>query len=304
MKCSKGPLSTTMIEVFGKEIAIKTHGCNVMSEPGLPIIPSVNLFVKVTKGCNARCLFCSNANSSEAPQTFDIEKLIAIINELRAKGVCVNRINITGGEPSVVPQLVYKILDRVEEERMEDIHLHLNTNGLLPQSQHLMRHPRWDSISLSLHHYDVGKLSELYHCHISGQALQFDGIDVRKLNSSCNLIKGYIDNADEAQRMLDFNLDIGIPRIGFVALMKVNDYCRDHFVDLEDIHIESIPHVYFTKSMNRAQDCKCSNYLYNRDLKILEIYMRNYANPLYCESSLVYDGEYLRQGFHKDNIIY
>ena len=73
---------------------------------------------------------------------------------------------------------------------------------------------------------------------------------------------------------------------------------------LEDIHLESIPHVYFTKSMNRGSDCKCSNYLYNRDLKILEIYMRNYANPNYCESSLVYDGEYLRQGFHQDNIIY
>ena len=111
-------------------------------------------------------------------------------------------------------------------------------------------------------------------------------------------------NAGHSLQSDFFNLDLGIPRIGFVALMKVNDYCREHFVDLEDIHLDSIPHVYFTKSMNRGSDCKCSNYLYNRDLKILEIYMRNYANPNYCESSLVYDGEYLRQGFHQDNIIY
>ena len=182
--------------------------------------------------------------------------------------------------------------------------MHLNTNGLLPQSQELMRHPRWDSISMSLHHYDIARLSELYGCRIPNGAFYFDGINLQKVNSSCNLVKGYIDNAEEAHKMLDFNLDLGIPRIGFVALMKVNDYCREHFVDLEDIHLESIPHVYFTKSMNRGSDCKCSNYLYNRDLKILEIYMRNYANPNYCESSLVYDGEYLRQGFHQDNIIY
>ena len=290
--------------IFGKEIAIKSHGCNIMGEPGQRIIPSVNLFVKVTKGCNAHCLFCSNADSIGASVTFNIPKLTNIIKELKGKGVCVNRINITGGEPSVVSPLVYKILDAVEKNGFDDIHLHLNTNGLLLQSQELMRHPRWDSISMSLHHYDTARLSELYGCRIPESALDFEDIDLQKVNSSCNLVKGYIDNAEEAHKMLDFNLDLGIPRIGFVALMKVNDYCREHFVDLEDIHLDSIPHVYFTKSMNRGSDCKCSNFLYNRDLKILEIYMRNYANPNYCESSLVYDGEYLRQGFHQNNIIY
>lgn len=275
-----------------------------MDEPGQRIAPSVNLFVKVTKGCNAHCKFCSNANSTDASSVFNIPKLITVIKELKGNGICINRINITGGEPSVVSPLVYKILDTVEENSFDDIHLHLNTNGLLPQSQEMMRHPRWDSISMSLHHYDVSKLSELYGCRIPEKAFDFEGIDLQKVNSSCNLVKGYIDNAEEAHKMLDFNLDLGIPRVGFVALMKVNDYCWEHFVDLEDIHLDSIPHVYFTKSMNRGSDCKCSNYLYNRDLKILEIYMRNYANPYYCESSLVYDGEYLRQGFHQDNILY
>lgn len=290
--------------IFEKEIAIKSHGCNVMDEPGQRIVPSVNLFVKVTKGCNAHCQFCSNANSTNASSAFNIPKLINVIKELKGKGICVNRINITGGEPSVVSPLVCKILDNIEENGFDDVHLHLNTNGILPQSQELMRHHRWDSISMSLHHYDTAKLSELYGCRISESAFDFEGIDLQKVNSSCNLVKGYIDNAEEAHKMLDFNLDLGIPRIGFVALMKVNDYCREHFVDLEDIHLDSIPHVYFTKSMNRGSDCKCSNYLYNRDLKILEIYMRNIANPNYCESSLVYDGEYLKQGFHQNNIIF
>lgn len=275
-----------------------------MDEPGQKIIPSVNLFVKVTNGCNARCPFCSSAVSNVASSSFNISKLIAIIHELRDKHIYINRINITGGEPSIVSPLVNRILSSIETEMFDDIHLHLNTNGILPQSQELMRHPRWDSISMSLHYYDTTKLSKLYGCHISESAFNFEGIDIQKLNSSCNLIKGYIDNSEEVHKMLDFNIDIGIPRIGFVALMKLNNYCREHFVDLEDIQIETIPHVYFTKSMNRGSNCKCSNYLYNRNLKILEIYMRNYANPYYCESSLVYDGEFLRQGFLQDNIIY
>ena len=292
------------MEAFGKEIQIKRFSCNCLDEPGQPVEPSVNLFVKVTKSCNARCLFCSNADSLLPTAPFNIPKLLEIIRGLKAAGISVNRVNVTGGEPSVVSALVEEILKKMDGSDFSDLHLHLNTNVLLPQSQMLMRHPRWNSISMSLHHYNLSKLSELYGCKISDKAFCFEGIDMQRLNASCNLIKGYVDSPEEASKMLDFALELGLPRIGFVALMKVNDFCQNHFVDLEDIRLDTIPHVYFTKSMDRGDACKCSNYLYNKDLKILEIYMRNYANPRYCESSLVYDGEYLRQGFHQNNIIY
>lgn len=293
-----------LMEAFGTVIQIKRFGCNCLDEPGRPVEPSVNLFVKVTKGCNAHCLFCSNRGATAPSTPFDVPKLLAIIRELMDSGIAVNRVNITGGEPSVVTPLVEEILHQMDAPEFSGIHLHLNTNGLLPQSQMLMRHPRWNSVSMSLHHYSLSKLMELYGCEIPSAALRFEGIDRQRLNASCNLIKGYIDRPEEASKMLDFALELGLPRIGFVALMKVNDYCLEHFVDLEDIHLDTIPHVYFTQSMDRGDDCKCSNYLYNKDLKILEVYMRNYANPQYCESSLVYDGEYLRQGFHQNNILY
>ena len=293
-----------LVDFYGKQIAVKEFDCSLGTLNPERISPFVNLFVKVTNGCNARCLFCSNADAKPTDKTFDIDKLEDIVLKLKEQSIKVNRLNITGGEPSVVSPLVENILQRMEGKVFDDIHLHLNTNGLLPQSQELMRHPRWDSISMSLHHYDIDKLSELYGCKIHEDAFKFEEVNKQKLNVSCNLIKGYIDNPEEAHKMLDFALELGIPRIGFVALMKVNDYCKERFIDLEDIHIDTIPHVYFTKSMNRGNDCKCSNYLYNKDLKILEIYMRNYANPQYCESSLMFDGEYLRQGFHDNNIIY
>lgn len=292
------------IDFCGKKIAIKEFDCSLGTLNPERISPFVNLFVKVTNGCNAHCLFCSNAGTIPTSKPFDIAKLEDIILKLKERGIKVNRLNITGGEPAVASSLVEQILQCMDRNGFDDIHTHLNTNGLLPQSKELMRHPRWDSISMSLHHYEIDKLSELYGCKISEDAFTFEGINKQILNVSCNLIKGYIDNPEEAKKMLDFALDLGIPRIGFVALMKVNDYCKEHFIDLEDIHIDTIPHVYFTKSMSRGTNCKCSNYLYNRSLKILEIYMRNYANPQYCESSLVYDGEYLRQGFHENNIIY
>ena len=291
------------VVIFGKEIAVKQFGCNQSDVLGDEIPSSVNIFVKVTKGCNAKCLFCANADAKDTNEKFNLPKLLAIIQEFQNKDIIVNRINITGGEPSLVPNLVQSILKECNSNIYKDIHLHLNTNGLFRQSQELMRNPRWNSISVSLHHYDLAKLSELYGAAIPETALAFERIDTNKVNVSCNLIKGYIDCAEEVHKMLDFTLELGIPRIGFVSLMKVNDYCRSHYVDFEDIHLDLIPHVYFTKSMNRGKDCKCSNFLYNKGLKILEIYTRNYMNPYYCESALVYDGEFLRQGFHEDNII-
>lgn len=293
-----------LADFWGRKIEVKEFDCQLGTLKAERIAPFVNLFVKVTNDCNASCIFCSNAGAMPSSKPFDINKLVDIILKLKDSGIKVNRVNITGGEPAIVSPLVVEILHKMEKHKFNDIHLHLNTNGLLRESQQLMTHQRWDSISMSLHHYDPNKLSELYGCHIPDDAFALEGIDKQKLNASCNLVKGYIDNVQEAAKMLDFVLSLGIPRIGFVALMKVNDYCREHFVDLEEIHLDEIPHVYFTKSMNRGKDCKCSNYLYNKNLKILEIYIRNYANPQYCESSLVYDGEYLRQGFHKNNIIY
>lgn len=292
-----------LIPLFGKTIQIKSKGCAIGSSYPRPIVPSVNLFVKVTNACNARCRFCSNADKTNDKQDFDLSKLLDIIRELQGNKILVNRINVTGGEPSVVSVLVDKILSSLKAAEFNDIHIHLNTNGLLPDSKELMKHPRWDSISISLHHYNKKRLSDIYGIHISETAFEFTGIDLDKVNASCNLVKGYIDNTEEVEKMMQFAIELGLPRLGFVALMKVSDYCIKHFIDFTEIDFAQIPHLYFTESRYRGNDCKCSNYLYNHEGKILEIYMRNYANYKYCESSLLYDGKYLRQGFHDDNII-
>ena len=292
------------VRLFGHSISIKSQGCNYGSQPPAWIPPAVNLFVKVTNGCNAHCAFCSNAGCGSINAYFDYDKLWSVVDELRANKILVNRINITGGEPATVPDKVNRILEQASVKQYEDIHLHLNTNGLIPASQSLMHHHRWNSISMSLHHYDKDTLSVIYGTKIPEDAFCFNGVNMDIVNASCNLIRGYVDNPTEVENILRFAISLGLPRLGFVALMKVNDYSREHYVDFDEINFEAIPHLYFTESRNRGADCKCSNYLYNHNGRILEVYMRNYVNPNYCESSLMFDGQYLRQGFHDDNILY
>lgn len=292
------------VKLFDKHISIKDKGCMYGSLSASHIPPTVNLFVKVTNGCNAHCAFCSNGGCVGENVEFDHNKLWHIVDELQLNGIFVNRINITGGEPATVPLIVNCILERASAEKYKRIHLHLNTNGLLPASQVLMQNPRWDSISVSLHHYDPVVLSEIYGTKIPNTAFSFEDVNKDIINASCNLIRGYVDCNAEVEKMLKFTISLGLPRLGFVALMRVNDYCRERYVDFDEINFTNIPHLYFTESRNRGADCKCSNYLYNHNGRILEVYMRNYSNPNYCESSLLYDGRYLRQGFHDDNIIY
>ena len=291
-------------EIFGKHIQLKSMSCAYGHCQPRPIPKAVNLFVKVTDYCNAHCAFCSNGGPHKDMAKFNHVKLWEVVDELRNNGIIINRINITGGEPSICPDTVNHILGTASLDQYHNIHLHLNTNGLLPASQEMMQHTRWNSISMSLHHYDRNKLSEIYGVYISEKAFAFEDINLEKVNASCNLIRGYIDNPVEVEKVMKFAVSLRLPRLGFVALMNANDYCSEHYVDFDDIDFATIPHLYFTESRNRGADCKCSNYLYNHDGKILEVYMRNYANPHYCESSLMYDGQYLRQGFHDDNIIY
>lgn len=233
-----------MATLFGKEVLIKSLGCNRLNIPGQPIMPGVMLFVKTTNACNAHCLFCSNAGCKEVP-VFNADKLLEVIDEIERQHLLVTRINFTGGEPSIVAdKVVLPLLERLSADAYKHLWLHLNTNGVLPRSQALMRHPRWNSISVSLHHYDRQRLTGLYGLKQMLAEPCFDGIDKDKvvLNASCNLIKGYIDNAKEVRKMMDYALTLGLRTMGFVSLMEVNDFCRKHFVDFSSIYWDQIPH--------------------------------------------------------------
>ena len=72
----------TEYQLFGRNILIKRVGCGNGDSMGAPIPPSLNLFVKVTNGCNANCLFCSNAGHTQERHQFDVDKLFACIDEI------------------------------------------------------------------------------------------------------------------------------------------------------------------------------------------------------------------------------
>lgn len=106
------------VSIFGHEISVKTTDCCHGDTPGSRVPPAVNLFVKVTDGCNARCLFCSNAGAPHTTGPFDTAKLFSVVDELQRNRIIINRFNITGGEPAVVAPLVEELLQELSKAGM------------------------------------------------------------------------------------------------------------------------------------------------------------------------------------------
>lgn len=301
------------MQLFGKEIVLADKLCtrlpilsSMNSYLGLLNKPFINLYVKIADGCNAHCPFCCNGLEHNASFfSFDVDKLFDVIHEIVSNGIKLNRISITGGEPSLYPEIALDLLQRISKcEDCTFTQVQLNTNGLNKDSLILMYHPRLDVVSLSMHHYEQEKLSELY-----GRCIDFNPLTetrdiANKLNISCNLIKGYIDSAEEVERMIHYADKNGVKTLGFVSLMQKNQYCEERFVDFRKIDLPSIPSLILSSERAVQNICSCSNYLYSGKNNPIDVYFRINESPMFCGSSLLYDGEHLRQGFNNDNIIF
>lgn len=293
------------MQLFGKDIVLADRICMRVHNP-LAVVPFVNLYVKITDGCNALCPFCCNGNVHAASShSFNTDKLFDIIYEIADRGIKLNRISLTGGEPSLCTNTVIDLLHRISaSEGCAFTQVQLNTNGLTKESITLMHHPRLDSISLSLHHYDRDKLEELFGCRITFNPLEEIRHIANKLNVSCNLIKGYIDSSNEIEKMIQYADSFGVKTVGFVSLMRKNRYCEERFIDFRKIDLSTIPSLILSNERALLNICGCKNYLYTGKSNPIDVYFRINENPTYCGSSLLFDGEYLRQGFNNDNIIY
>lgn len=294
--------------LFSKDIDVWSRSCVDRGFQAAEPKPFVNLYIRITDGCNASCAFCCNGGS-HLPLPFNLEKFRVVLDEIGKSGIRLNRISLTGGEPATRPKVVLAVVDMIEHHSAcHFASLQLHTNGLLDVSRHLMSLSRIDSLSLSCHHYDLERLSELYGVNVRKDIFEYPPIVKRKLNLSCNLIKGYIDSVTEVEKMITFGTEMGFSSIGFVGLMRLNKYTSENFVDPWSIDFSSIgsliPIQERTHESNCGKHCRCRNYSYTGGQRPADVYIRQTIDTSYCGSALLFDGQYLRQGFGTDNIIY
>lgn len=287
-------------ELFGHKINLRSEHCSKNKEvPAKIDQPYINLYVQMTKACNATCKFCA---FKDQHQEFDFEKLQLILRYIDID-IKINKVSFTGGEPTTQWD---KLLDcLIYTKTLDDtIFTVVNTNGL--RLDKLNKYQEYiDSIALSRHHYNDTVNNEILGFKAPSTEYINSLKHKDKIHLSCNLIKDYIDNTEEVINYLEFASQIGVLDVGFVSLMKVNDYCKEHHIDFNSLDFKDYKNIFINREWNNKEMCRCRNYLYASTTtdEIVKVYSRYYADRNNCESQLVYDGQYLRDGFNRRIIL-
>jgi len=286
--------------LFEKNVNLKTHFCTLNGENPVSIKnPYINLYIQL-KGCNAKCKFCT---FRECANDFNFEKFEEVICELK-KTVPINKISITGGEPTYDLKKLYKIVEIIRKN-VPDCFFIVNTNGYQLIDLYKDGVIKWfDSVSLSRHHYDDKANNEILGFKSIPkrdlEGIQKDWWQYKdKLHLSCNLINGYIDSPKKVYKYLEFAGKVKINDVGFVSLMKINYFCENNFIDFSDLKLKH-KRLFKTKEWKFMDSCKCNNYLYipndiNSD--VVKVYYRCFMTRSEVCHSLVFDGENLKIGF-------
>ncbi len=296
-----------LIRLFGQDVKIKNYLCG--QDPNLCYQDHVtlNLYVKINDACNGNCEFCSNRGLRDDGK-LDLEKLRSTLIYLHDKGI-LNRISVTGGEPLLNPKLLNDTLNLIFSVDKQAL-VTFNTNGCnLSQVLDFDAIDKVEGIHISRHHYDDDKNRGIFGCDVATyddiESIMNKSKNKKLLRLNCLLMKDYIDSPDEIRKYLEHASDLGVFRVGFVSLMKVNDYCRNHFVDFNDV-FDTIPN---SKNVSHHYDkniCECLNGVYVSDSgKFMEYYARM-SKDAECDYArqLVYTSDNrLTTGFGKASLI-
>jgi pyruvate-formate lyase-activating enzyme len=248
-------------EVLGHKINLKDYYCEQKGYSKCPVErPYVNMYVQF-KGCNATCKFCNFMNCANDFNHSKFEQILADVS----KEIEIRKISFTGGEPTLNWRNFYHALSAANDIIPGAFKV-VNTNGLrISTLINSGAEKMLDSIALSRHHFDDDLNREIlgYYAPSLGslELIQAAMEDKYKFHFSCNLIQGYIDTTEKIYEYLEQIANIGIRDVGFVSLMKINDFAKHNYVDFEKIN-KTNDNLHVIKEWTNADVCKCNNYLY------------------------------------------
>ena len=304
--CKSGE-KTREINILGKPITVKNYICSAdgINYKEKPENIKLQLFVNMLTFCPANCRFCVAKNTKQQKK-IDIDKFRSVMKLLKAEDR-IRGIKITGGDPFYDIDLLNEVISAIYDIFGYETEVAISTNGTgLENLKKIKDLEHIETIHLSRHHYDDNVNRELFGNikNIPDKKLLKDIIgsvsykDIFVLN--CILLKDYINSPEEAHKFMDFAIDIGAPKVGFMTCSPVNGYAKEQSIPYEAVIKEDDPALLFTRGFFDYDYCHCSDGVYSsEDGRIVEFYgkstkMEDYA---YCRG-LVYDADdHLKDGF-------
>jgi GTP 3',8-cyclase len=197
------------------------------------------LRISVTDKCNFRCVYCMPAKGLQwlpKSEILSYEEIAEVIEQLAPQGI--SRLRISGGEPTIRPDLPKLIAMLRRIEGIEDIAL--STNGVrLPELVHELREAGLDRVNMSADSLRADRIAS-----IARRNLRFDPIESALAAERAGLSPVKINvvvmrgiNDDE---IMDFaRLTLDHPwHVRFIELMPVGELASltwDHVVPSDEI---------------------------------------------------------------------
>ena len=315
------------IDILGKTLKVKNYIC---SSDGInykekPEHVKLQLFVNMLSFCPAACRFCV-AGDTAKDKRIDIDKFARTMKLLKQEDR-VRGVKITGGEPFYDIGLLNETVSVLYETFGYDMEVAVSTNGIGLEDLHKIKDlEHIEAIHISRHHYDDGINKDIFGSKKfwfeQGSKMESKGAGIpdsaclRKIIESvpfkdifvfnCMLLKDYINTPGEAHKFMDYAIELGVPKVGFVTCSPVNGYAAEQSIPYESVIKEDDPALLFTRGFFDHEYCHCSDGVYvAEDGRIVQFYGRStkMEKYSYCRG-LVYDVDnHLKDGFGGD-IVY
>lgn len=296
--------------VFGHDVPYKDKPCALYGTTHGKFNPHTNIYVRVTEQCAMRCPFCAFAKPTGQHVRFETYKFLYGLQKI-AKACEVRKISFTGGEPLILGGDLFRLIKEVKEI-VPDAFVVVSTaayNQLATMDAEYVKDV--DSFAVSVHSDVPTENAELFGNDMRPSNVEnrnprvLEGVTFKdKIHITCNLVKGYVDGAKRMDHFIRHFAAMGFWDFGFVGLMPVNDYAKEHFVDFNSTHFEELPSVRETMAWNQEDACFCKNYLHqDQHGNISKVYARWAKKPAECVTNLVFDMDKYRIGFSGPKIL-
>lgn len=268
----------------------------------LQIYTPCNVNIFVTEICQNNCAFCINRKTNENVNmrylTDDeyINGLHILFDELDCKNY---EATITGGEPTLDTFKFIKTIQLCKQYGVKcrtvsttGINL-MQTFNKKPICQYMIENGFIHNINISRMHYDELKNAEIFNGkNISNDDIKrlalFFKMNDAEMRISCNLIKGYIDDAEKMINFVNYYRNLGVETIMFRELEK----CKCNVVDLTDIINEKLKTFKYVKTLH--------GMIYDVDVYIYkDMIVKHYKTLKDINKEIIYSLSY-KNGFIKN----
>lgn len=271
---------TRSIELFGKRIDAKAYSCRAADGPEEVKEREVKLILTVNPVacCNAACAFCVAAGERSGAR-IDTAKFGRVLNYLKEKDVLLS-VNISGGEPFTDTGLLNETVNIIYDTLGDDIDISINTNGSgLGRLKDIERLDKLESLHISRHHYEDPVNDRLFGVKMPATEELREAIasvsfkDVFVFN--CLLLKEGVGDPQSARSFLEYAHSLGIPKVGFISTMAINEYTRAQQVSYTEILDNNDGRMLVTCGFKDFDRCMCTDGVYAcDDGRLIQFYGR------------------------------